>query len=520
MAEDRNSGAGGPPRLALEGITKRFPGCLANDHIDLAVMPGELHALLGENGAGKSTLVKIIYGVVHADEGRLLWEGAPVRIASPAEARRLGIGMVFQQFTLFEQLTVAENIALGTSYGGNMKTLAGRVAAIAEHYGLALEPHRHVHDLSVGERQRVEIVRCLIEAPRLLIMDEPTSVLTPQESERLFATLRRLAADGCSVLYISHKLEEVRALCSRATVLRGGRVTATCDPRAESAASLARMMVGSELVACARPAAHALGAEALAADGLSVPANDPFGTDLADVRLEVRAGEILGIAGVAGNGQAELLRLLAGERFAPRAGDIRLAGEPVGRLGPAERRRRGLAFVPEDKLGRGAVPGMTLAENALLTDRSGGLVTVGLIRFGAVHALAARIAARFGVVAAGIDANAESLSGGNLQKFIVGREILQQPRMLIAAHPSWGLDVGAALAIHRELVALRDDGAAVLIVSEDVDELFEICDRIAVMSRGRLSPQYPVAATTIEEIGLLMGGGPAAGGTEGRHGAS
>ena len=505
MSEARETPSGPVPRLKLSGISKRYPECLANDRIDLEVRPGEVHALLGENGAGKSTLVKIIYGVVQADEGEIAWEGERRAIASPAEARRLGIAMVFQHFTLFESLSVADNIALGLEEH-ERRELTERIRATAEAYGLALAPERAVHDLSVGERQRVEIVRCLMQRPRLLIMDEPTAVLTPQEAASLFASLRRLAARGCSILYISHKLDEVRALCERATVLRAGRVSAECDPRLESAASLARMMVGSEVVACARPLPHEPGREALAARKLSAPAADPFGIDLDEVELELRAGEILGIAGVAGNGQTELLSLLAGERLAPERDDVRLLGEPVGHLGPAARRARGLAFVPEDKLGRGAVSALSLVENTLLTARASGLVRHGLIRMAPVRALAERIEREFGVVSSGIDSAVDSLSGGNLQKFIVGRELLQRPKVLIAAHPTWGLDVGASLAIRRELIELRDAGAAVLVVSEDLDELFEICDRMAVISRGRLSTTRAVPTTTMEEIGLLMGG--------------
>ena len=506
MTEDAQRSGAATARLALRAISKRYPGCLANDHIDLTVMPGELHALLGENGAGKSTLVKIIYGVARADEGDIFWEGERIEIHNPAAARRLGIGMVFQHFTLFETLTVAENIALGMAAVEDIKQLAKRIEETAERYGLALDPHRHVHDLSVGERQRVEIVRCLMQNPRLLIMDEPTSVLTPREVERLFETLRRLAAEGCSILYISHKLAEIMALCERATVLRNGRVTAECDPRKETSSSLARMMVGSEVVACARPAARAGGLEALLVDGLSLPTDDPFGTPLNDIRLAVRRGEILGIAGVAGNGQTELLRALAGECLAPSPEAIRIDGEPVGRLGPAGRRSRGLAFVPEERLGRSVVPELTMTENALLTAYLRGIVARGLIRFGAIEAFARRICRAFNVISAGIHAEARSLSGGNLQKFIIGREILQDPKLLIAAHPTLGVDVGAALTIHQALIALRDAGAAVLVVSEDLDELFEVADRIAVMSKGRLSEARPVVETTIDDVGLLMAG--------------
>jgi general nucleoside transport system ATP-binding protein len=500
------SGGGVLPRLELHGITKRYPGTVANDRVDLIVKPGELHALLGENGAGKSTLVKIIYGVVQADEGEMLWQGSPVFAHDPASARRLGIGMVFQHFTLFETLTVTENIALGLDGERDMRKLSRLVDETARRYGLALDPSRYVHDLSVGERQRVEIVRCLMQKPRLLIMDEPTSVLTPQEVDRLFETLRRLAEEGCSILYISHKLGEIMALCQSATVLRQGRVSAQCDPRRETSASLARMMVGSEVLAVARPEEHRGGGEAFAAIDLAIEPDDPFGTALDHVSLSLRQGEILGIAGVAGNGQTELLHALAGEKLAPNPDSIRIDGKRAGHLGPAGRRARGLAFVPEERLGRGVVPELSMADNALLTAYLGGTVKSGMVRVSAVRDFAKRIVSSYNVVCAGIDAEARSLSGGNLQKFIIGREILQQPRVLIAAHPTWGVDVGAALTIHEALIALRDQGAAVLVVSEDLDELLEICDRIAVMSKGRLSEPKRVADTNIGELGLLMGG--------------
>jgi general nucleoside transport system ATP-binding protein len=506
MSSDGGIGHGEPPRLELRGITKRYPGTIANKSVDLTVMPGELHALLGENGAGKSTLVKIIYGVVQPDEGEIRWAGEPIAAHDPASARRLGIGMVFQHFTLFETLTVTENIALGLDAERDMRALGRKIVETAERYGLALDPGRYVHDLAVGERQRVEIVRCLMQEPKLLIMDEPTSVLTPQEVERLFAVLRRLADEGCSVLYISHKLGEIMALCQRATVLRQGAVTAQCDPRHETSASLARMMVGSEVLAVKRPAEHRGGAEALAVRDLAIEPDDPFGTRLDHISLSLRQGEILGIAGVAGNGQTEFLHALAGETPVPVRDAIRIDGKGVGHLGPTARRARGLAFVPEERLGRGAVAELSLADNALLTAYLDGKVGGGVVRTGAVRAFATAIVADYNVVCAGIDAEAKSLSGGNMQKFIIGREILQRPRVLIAAHPTWGVDVGAALTIHEALIRLRDAGAGVLVVSEDLDELFEICDRIAVMSKGRLSEPKRIADTSIGEIGLLMGG--------------
>jgi len=494
------------PRLDLRGIAKTYGTTRANAGIDLTVMPGEIHALLGENGAGKSTLVKIIYGVVQPDAGEISWEGRGVAIPDPNAARALGIGMVFQHFSLFETLTVTENIALGLNATEPLPALAARIAATAARYGLAVDPARHVHHLSVGERQRVEILRCLLQQPRLLIMDEPTSVLTPQEVEGLFAMLRRLAAEGCSILYISHKLAEIQALCDRATVLRAGRVTGECEPRTTSPAAMAEMMVGRAVGQPDRPPRPAPGAAVLEARALTLPAADPFGTALNAIDLTLRAGEILGIAGVAGNGQKELLAALTGERLAPVNAMIALAGQPCGRQGTAARRRAGLAAIPEERLGRGAVAELSLTENALLTGTDGPNVRHGLVRFAALRRFAAGVISAFRVVAASPEASAASLSGGNMQKFIIGREVGHEPRVLIAAHPTWGVDVGAALAIHQSLLDLAAAGMAILIVSEDLEELFLLCDRIAVLHAGRLSAPTAVADTTIDAVGLLMGG--------------
>lgn len=495
------------PRLELRGIDKRFPGCHANQNISLALMPGEIHALLGENGAGKSTLVKTVYGVQQADTGDLLWEGRKVHIDSPATARRLGIGMVFQHFSLFDSLTVTENIALGIGSPEPLDVLARRVAEISERYGLPLDPRRHVHDLSVGERQRVEITRCLLQDPKLIIMDEPTSVLTPQEADKLFETLRLLRDEGRTILYISHKLEEIRALCSAATVLRGGRVVATCDPRQETARSMAQMMIGSELQAAKRSQTACVGEPRLVVEALSMASPSPFGTAIKDITLTVRAGEIVGIAGVAGNGQNELMAALSGELRSAVNRAVRIEGHPVGRLGPRRRRDLGMGFVPEERLGRGAVPEMNLSENALLSGYGRKkLVSRGLISFGKVNDYAEKIIRSFNVIAHGRKAEARSLSGGNLQKFIIGREILQKPKLLICSQPTWGVDAGAAAAIHQALIDLRDQGAAVLVVSQDLDELFAVADRIAVMCHGHLSSSRAIHKTTVEQVGMLMGG--------------
>lgn len=497
-----------PPRLALSHIVKRYPGVIANDDVSLTVAPGEIHAVLGENGAGKSTLMKIIFGAVQPDAGAVHFNGAPVSIASPHDARNLGIAMVFQHFSLFDTLTVAENIALGLNVAhreGNMKALSERIRDTARHYGLPLEPERHVHTLSVGERQRVEIVRALLARPQLLILDEPTSVLTPQAVETLFVTLRQLADEGTSILYISHKLDEIRALCHRATVMRMGKVTGVCDPRTESAASLSRMMIGGEPPREARVAAQR-GAVRLAVRDLTLPRAHAFATPLQDIALDVHAGEIVGIAGVSGNGQQELLAALSGEDTRARPEAVRLDGKPVGKRDARARRRDGLAFVPEERLGRGAVPGMSLAANTLLSHQSPPYVRRGMVSPRAAAGLAAAIIQRFRVKASGPDAAARSLSGGNLQKFIVGREIESGPGVLIVAQPTWGVDVGAAAQIHNELLALKATGCAILVVSEELDELFSLCDRLHVIAQGRLSPSIAVEDATREQIGLWMSG--------------
>ena len=483
-------------RLELQDISKQYPAVKANDRVSLRVKPGEIHAVLGENGAGKSTLMKIIYGAVRPDEGSMRWNGEVVQVANPAAARALGISMVYQHFSLFDTLTVAENVWLGLDRAWALADVTRRIGEVSATYGLEVEPARPVHTLSVGERQRVEIIRALLTDPQLLILDEPTSVLTPQAVDKLFATLRQLAAKGCSILYISHKLDEIRALCHHCTVMRGGRVTGEVDPTQETNASLSRLMLGAEPPPLQHRASQP-GEVALAVKDL--------GSGLQDVHLELRAGEIVGIAGVSGNGQQQLMALLSGEDARAQKSAIVLRGEPVGGTSPAYRRARGLHFVPEERLGRGAVPSMSLAHNTLLT-RSEAVGRGGWLRLAALQQQATGLISRFRVKAGGPGAPAQSLSGGNLQKFIVGREIDARPQVLIVSQPTWGVDVGAAGQIRAELLALRDAGCAVLVVSEDLDELFELSDRLHVIAGGRLSPSVPISQATVEQIGLWMSG--------------
>jgi simple sugar transport system ATP-binding protein len=447
--------------------------------------------------------MKIIYGAIQADSGEILWHGEKVHLPNPAAARRLGIAKIYQHFSLFETVSVVENIALAIAGRFDLSELAARVSDLGERYGLPVEPHRVLHDLSVGERQRVEILRCLLQNPQLLILDEPTSVLTPQAAHRLFEVLRRIAAEGCSIVYISHKLEEVRELCDTATILRAGRVVGTASPREVSAGALARLMVGADISAIQRKSASAEPLARLEVRGLSTTAEGSVA--LKDVDLSVHGGEIVGIAGVSGNGQHELLAVLAGETLC-RPDALMVGGEAVGHLGVAERRARGLAFVPEERLGRGAVPDMSLEENGLLTAHRGRAVRGGLVRRGEVTRFARAVIERFHVHCGGPNAVAGSLSGGNLQKFIMGREMSLAPSVLIVSQPTWGVDVAAAAFIRQSLLDLSRAGAAVLVISEDLEELLEICDRIATIYYGRLSEPLPRDAVDKERIGLLMTG--------------
>jgi general nucleoside transport system ATP-binding protein len=501
------------PLLDVRGITKTFGSLVACDAVDLTIEPGEIHALLGENGAGKSTLVKMLFGSLQPVSGEILWKGQRVVISSPAVARALGIGMVFQHFSLFDSLTAAENIALSLDKAIPLKDIAARAREIGEAYGLPLDPSALVGDLSVGERQRIEIIRCLLQEPDLIILDEPTSVLTPQEADRLFVTLERLRSEGKSILYISHRLEEVKRLCDRATVLRHGKVVDHCDPRKETAASLARMMVGNEIKSVQRHAPNGKRAKPLLEiRGLSQPPRGPFSTALRDMHLTVHTGEIVGIAGVAGNGQGEFFKAVSGEVTQNDPDTIRIGGVAAGRVGISQRRELGAAFVPEERLGHGAVPDLPLTDNLLLsryaTDRMP-FLTGGPLKILARNALQLavnRISRAMDVRKSGENPDASALSGGNLQKFIIGRELDRKPYVLVVNQPTWGVDAGAAAHIRQALIDLARGGSAVLIISQDLDELLEICDRIAVMNHGTLSEALPAHEVTLEKIGLMMGG--------------
>ena len=501
-----------PVLLQVKDISKKFGDFYANDTVNLAIETGKVHALLGENGAGKSTLVKMMYGALQPTAGRVYWQGKPVSIASPAHARELGIGMVFQHFSLFEALTVAENISLALPQSLRQGDLSQRIANLSQDYGLPLNPDALVADLSVGERQRIEIVRCLLQQPKLLIMDEPTAVLTPQEAQGLFSTLRRLVKEGCAVLYISHRLEEVKQICHDATILRHGKLVAQVDPQVETAATLAQLMVGASVHQVSRDANGQMGDVLLSLSHLKQVASTPFGVDLVNVSLEVKSGEILAIAGVAGNGQSELFSVISGEECNPSQDYIALLGHVCDGLNINQRRRLGAAFVAEERMGHGAVEHLSLTENILLsrhacndTESSLNLGWLGIDRH-QLSQLNETISAEYDVRKSTQDATAGSLSGGNLQKFVVGRELNRKPQVLVINQPTWGVDAGAAALIRQAVIDLSRQGSAILIISQALDEIFELADSIAVMSRRQLSSTYAAEDLSREQIGLMMAG--------------
>lgn len=491
--------------LSITDITKAYPGVVANDAVSFDIGQGEVHALLGENGAGKSTLVKIIYGLVKPDKGEMIFDGVPFAPAEPRLARAAGIGMVFQHFSLFDALTVAENIALGMENPPAQRDLAGQISSVSQTYGLPLDPARTVGSLSAGERQRVEIIRCLLQDPKLLIMDEPTSVLTPQEVEILFTTLRQLKSEGTSILYISHKLEEIRMLCDTATILRRGQKVATCTPVETTARALAEMMVGASFEAPQKQTAP-VGDIILEVCGLSIPALDTFGKSLKDISFKVHAGEVLGLGGVAGNGQDELLSALSGERSCASA-MVKMKGQEIGAFDPIARRALGIFSAPEERLGHAAAPNMSLVENAVMTgaDRQS-LVQNGFLNWTKAKIFTEDIIARFDVRTPSADNAARSLSGGNLQKFVIGREVMQNPEVLVVNQPTWGVDAAAAAAIRQALLDLASQGAAIIVISQDLDELLEMSDRFGALNAGVLSEICPTAGLSLEQIGLMMGG--------------
>lgn len=497
------------PLLELKGITKLFPGVVANDHVDFELAPGEVHALLGENGAGKSTLMNILYGLYHPDEGEVRLRGEPVAIDSPRAAIDLGIGMVHQHFMLIPVMTVAENIVLGVEpHSGpflDIDTAEKRVRELSERFGLAVRANARIESISVGMQQRVEILKALYRGAEILILDEPTAVLTPQEAEELFEIIRSLQAEGKSIIFITHKLGEVLAIADRITVLRRGKTIETVPREGATEEGLAKLMVGREVLLRVEKKPAEPGEPLLTVQDLQV--QDERGLEaVRGVSLEVRSGEIVGIAGVDGNGQTELIEAITGLRK-PTAGRIHAAGEALSGGSARESLDAGVGHIPEDRQRRGLVLDFSLAENLALHDyreppdsRWGWLFPKRLV------ARAKRLLTEFDVRGGNPQTPAASLSGGNQQKVVVAREVSRDPRVLVAAQPTRGLDVGAIEFVHRRLVTERDEGRAILLVSFELDEILSLSDRILVLYEGRVVGEYTPAVTE-EELGIAMTGG-------------
>lgn len=507
---DRTDGAGGGGALLeMTGITKRFPGVLANDRVDFDVYAGEVHTLLGENGAGKSTLMKVLYGLYSADEGEIRLHGRPVSIESPSDAIELGIGMIHQHFMLVPTLTVAENVALGLPSGKllvqDLKPVRERIRELSEAYGLQMDPDAYIWQLAVGERQRVEIMKAIYRDVSLLVLDEPTSVLTPVEVDDLFATLRRMKDDGRGLVFISHKLHEVMNLSDRITVLRGGRAAGRTAPAETSREDLARMMVGREVLLTPARTESRAGEVRLSISGLNV-LSDRETPAVTDMDLAVRGGEIVGIAGVSGNGQRELAEALAGLRPVE-SGQVVMDGVNTTDKTPKEIRRLGVSYIPEERMRDGTVGDLSVSENLILVDHDlPPLSRRGFLDFKAIAAVCADLVERYTVKTPSLETPTSHLSGGNIQKVIIARELSGEPKVLIAAQPTRGVDIGAAEYIHSVLMGQRADGTAILLISEDLDEVTGLSDRIAVMFEGRIMGVFDREKATVERLGLLMAG--------------
>ena len=495
------------PAIRMTGITKRFPGVLANDHVDLTAYPGEIHALLGENGAGKSTLMSILFGIYHPDEGAIHIHGRKVQLRSPRDAIKQGIGMVHQHFMLVDVLTVAENVTLGLDESRFLLNLAGtkrRIQELKQKYGMQVDPEAHIWQLSVGEQQRVEILKMLYRGADILIMDEPTAVLTPQEARDLFSTLRRMAAEGHTVVFITHKLDEVMAISDRITVLRAGRVVSTVLTRDTSKEELARWMVGRPIPGIERTPGDK-GETVLRVENLRAY-NDKRLPALKGVSFAIQQGEILGIAGVAGNGQRELAEVITGLRPAT-GGCIRISDVDLTNCAPCRIIEKHVGHVPEDRLGMGLVPNLAVSDNIIMKEyRQPQLSRGPFLDRPSIRQFAGRLIKLFDISTPSQETPVKLLSGGNLQRTILAREISARPNLLVAVHPTRGLDIGATESVHKTLLDHRAKGAAILLISEDLDELLALSDRIAVLYEGEVMGVVPTDLADIDKLGLMMAG--------------
>jgi simple sugar transport system ATP-binding protein len=512
MVENSEFLPSGKPKISkmeMRGIVKRFPGVLANDHVDFDARSGEVHALLGENGAGKSTLMRILYGLYQADEGQITIDGRAIKIESPHDAIESGIGMIHQHFMLVPTLTVAENVALGLPSSRGMLTdldqVSERVLELAELYGLQVDPGAYVWQLAVGQQQRVEIIKALYRGAALLILDEPTAVLTPQEVSELFITLRQMVGDGHVLIFISHKLQEVMNICARVTVLRDGRVVGTLPIEDVTQGELARLMVGRELQA--QPEKEEIEQKDVRLALQDVWADNDLGTPgLRGISFEVRAGEILGLAGVSGNGQRELAQVINGLRAVTK-GTLRVGEKDITGSSPAEVIAQGLSYVPEERMEDGMIKEFTVAENLILREVSKKPFSRGgFLNFRAISRQSDILIEQYNVKTPSQDTPVKNLSGGNIQKLLLARELSRKPRVVVAAQPTRGLDIGATEYVHQVLMDQRAEGTAILLISEDLDEILALSDRIIVIYEGEIMGEVISGQASPEEIGLMMAG--------------
>ena len=490
--------------LKISNVTKIYPGCVANDNVSLEFNSGKIYALLGENGAGKSTLVKILSGVVIPDEGKIYLNKNILKLNSPSDAKKNDIGMVFQHFNLFETLSVFENLIIDSDE--QRESVREKIDAIMKKYNFSIDLDIPVLNLSAGQKQKVEIIRCLIRSPKVLIMDEPTSVLTEQETSELFLSLKKFSEEGILIIYITHKLKEVMQLCDEVAVMRRGKLVSVSEIKNENIESLANKMVGQNLKTIKKKKAKTSSDQLIKITNLNFTSEDPFETNLTDINFSVNRGECLGIAGISGNGQSELFQVLSGEIISEK-NSIEFNNNYIGDLSPLERREYLMAFSPEDRLEQAAIPQMKIFENVALNNfKSSNFFNNGLINENKIKEHSKKIISDFNVNTDNIELKSQFLSGGNLQKLIIGRELITSPDLLICFNPTWGLDVGAINYIHETLIKINEQNKSIILISTDTDELLKLSDKISVIHKGKLSKIMNAEEVTSEKLGILMGG--------------
>jgi simple sugar transport system ATP-binding protein len=491
--------------LKISNVTKIYPGCVANDNVSLEFNSGKIYALLGENGAGKSTLVKILSGVIIPDEGKIYLNENNLKLNSPLDAKKNDIGMVFQHFNLFETLSVFENLIIDSDQ--QRESLREKIESIMRKYNFSIDLDIPVLNLSAGQKQKVEIIRSLIRSPKVLIMDEPTSVLTEQETSELFLSLKKFSEEGILIIYITHKLKEVMQLCDEVAVMRRGKLISVSQIKNENLESLANKMVGQNLKTIKKTKANISSDQLIKITNLNFISEDPFETNLNDINFSVNRGECLGIAGISGNGQSELFQVLSGEILSDR-NSIAFNKNYIGDLNPQDRREYLMAFSPEDRLEQAAIPQMKIFENVALNNfKSSNFFKNGLINESKIKEHAKKIISDFNVNTYNIELKSQFLSGGNLQKLIIGRELITSPDLLICFNPTWGLDVGAINYIHETLIKINEQDKSIILISTDTDELLKLSDKISVIHKGKLSKIMNADEVTSEKLGILMGGG-------------